>query len=331
MQTAIQIKYHALIAQGINPGAQLLPGSIGNIDTEDVCADGVGRFRMFQYGAIYWKPNLPACYIHGVVYAKWVELGREIGMIPVGSTRGDVMLGYPITDEYPFIHHEGDSILAQRFENGWMSYRSTGAPYIQVHTAITELFDGAHTDHIPRVLIEKIISNVIRTFIASEIQPRFQNMAFITLEDEFVRINHIDDYSYADGVLTNRQIPLHMTLKLSSPGRGSVFVDPMVRVEFLLNEFYRPVMRLKQIHFGPFRDADLAFGHITAELDIGVRPSLDAAETTYQDRDLELIIRNDQPFPTIDLIPVYTPTIVECMILKNNYRGDLLFLDASMA
>lgn len=57
---------------------------------EQITADGNGRFRNFQGGAIYWIPNIGAYEVHGSIYAKWLEFGLETGL-----------LGYPMTDETP--------------------------------------------------------------------------------------------------------------------------------------------------------------------------------------------------------------------------------------
>jgi hypothetical protein len=57
---------------------------------ESVTPDGIGRFNHFQHGSIYWTPNTGAHEVHGVIRAKWAELGWE-----------QSWLGYPISDEEP--------------------------------------------------------------------------------------------------------------------------------------------------------------------------------------------------------------------------------------
>jgi uncharacterized protein with LGFP repeats len=52
--------------------------------------DGVGFFRSFNGGAIYWHPATGAHEVHGAIRVKWVELGAERGF-----------LGYPVTDQTP--------------------------------------------------------------------------------------------------------------------------------------------------------------------------------------------------------------------------------------
>jgi hypothetical protein len=51
-------------------------------------ADGVGMFRRFEHGVIYWHPNIGAFEVHGDILGKWSALGAE-----------QSFLGYPISDE----------------------------------------------------------------------------------------------------------------------------------------------------------------------------------------------------------------------------------------
>jgi hypothetical protein len=55
---------------------------------EAATPDGVGRFRQFARGVIYWHPNTGAHMVIGLILARWSELGAEKGY-----------LGYPMTDE----------------------------------------------------------------------------------------------------------------------------------------------------------------------------------------------------------------------------------------
>jgi hypothetical protein len=68
--------------------------------------NGLGFYQFFQDGAIYWRRDLGACWVHGAIYQKYRALGAEEGF-----------LGYPITDETGatdgtgrFNHFEGGSI-----------------------------------------------------------------------------------------------------------------------------------------------------------------------------------------------------------------------------
>src|SRR5664279_1431480 len=51
--------------------------------------DGVGRYRGYQGGAIYWSPASGAYEVHGRIYDAWAAHGWEAGL-----------LGYPVTDEF---------------------------------------------------------------------------------------------------------------------------------------------------------------------------------------------------------------------------------------
>jgi uncharacterized protein with LGFP repeats len=82
-------------------------GILGNpTSPETTCPDGIGRFRHYQYGSIYWTPATGAHEVHGDIKNKWASLGWEKGF-----------LGYPITDETTtpdkvgrFNHFQGGSI-----------------------------------------------------------------------------------------------------------------------------------------------------------------------------------------------------------------------------
>ena len=63
-------------------------GFLGSpISPEMTAADGVGRYRRYQGGSIYWSPQTGAHEVHGAIRDKWTSLGSESGY------------GYPITDE----------------------------------------------------------------------------------------------------------------------------------------------------------------------------------------------------------------------------------------
>ncbi|MGH7601415.1 MAG: LGFP repeat-containing protein, partial [bacterium] len=94
----IQIKYNQL------GGAQ---GFLGKPATEErATPDGIGKFRHFAGGSIYWHPKTGAHEVHGDIRKKWSELGWEKSF-----------LGYPTTDETTtpdkagrFNHFQGGSI-----------------------------------------------------------------------------------------------------------------------------------------------------------------------------------------------------------------------------
>jgi hypothetical protein len=73
---------------------------------EQSAPDGIGRYRHFTHGSIYWAPKPGAHEVHGLIRDKWASLGWERSF-----------LGYPQTDETPtpdrsgrFNHFQGGSI-----------------------------------------------------------------------------------------------------------------------------------------------------------------------------------------------------------------------------
>ena len=78
--SVIDEKYNELIANGLNLGDPLEP--------EHLTLDGIGRYRHYQLGSIYWTSDTGAHEIHGAINEKWISLGSE-----------NSPLGYPITDE----------------------------------------------------------------------------------------------------------------------------------------------------------------------------------------------------------------------------------------
>ena len=58
----------------------------GPVGSESLAPDGVGSFRHYQFGSIYWTPQTDAHEVHGLIHAKWAALGWE-------------NFGYPTTDE----------------------------------------------------------------------------------------------------------------------------------------------------------------------------------------------------------------------------------------
>lgn len=96
--TAIDLKYSALGGGG---------GLLGQPLTNELLApDGVGHFRHFQNGSIYWTPQTGAWEVQGAIRDKWASFGWERSF-----------LGYPLTDESGtpdgvgrFNHFQGGSI-----------------------------------------------------------------------------------------------------------------------------------------------------------------------------------------------------------------------------
>ncbi len=97
-QSEIDKKYAAL-----GGAASSLKKPIG---PESVVPDGVGHYRSFEGGSIYWSPKTGAFVVQGAIRDKWGALGWETSF-----------LGYPVTDELTtpdkrgrFNHFQGGSI-----------------------------------------------------------------------------------------------------------------------------------------------------------------------------------------------------------------------------
>ena len=91
------------------------------VTPENVAPDGIGRYRHYQGGSIYWSPATRAHEVHGAIRGKWSSLGWERSF-----------LGYPLTDETTtpdgvgrFNHFQGGSI-----------YWTPGTAAHEVHGAI---------------------------------------------------------------------------------------------------------------------------------------------------------------------------------------------------
>jgi uncharacterized protein with LGFP repeats len=64
-----------------------LVGLLGRpIDEEKPCMDGIGRYRDYEKGSIYYHPTTGAYIVHGAILHKWSKYGSERGF------------GYPIND-----------------------------------------------------------------------------------------------------------------------------------------------------------------------------------------------------------------------------------------
>lgn len=88
-----------------------------------VCPDGVGYFRHYKGGSIYWSPGTGAHEVHGAIRAKWAALGWEKSFL--GYPRTDETVGRDPKAEGRFNHFQGGSIY-------W--HPQTGA--FEVHGAI---------------------------------------------------------------------------------------------------------------------------------------------------------------------------------------------------
>lgn len=64
----IEQKYAALGGASGFLGAPTIP-------EERTTPDGIGRYRHYQRGSIYWTPQTSAHEVHGYIGGKWAELG----------------------------------------------------------------------------------------------------------------------------------------------------------------------------------------------------------------------------------------------------------------
>ena len=76
---------------------------------ETVTPDGVGHYRHYTSGSIYWHPRTGAHEVHGLIGQRWAQLNWEQGY-----------LGYPITDEIDTVDGGG---RVSRFEGGELIWR----------------------------------------------------------------------------------------------------------------------------------------------------------------------------------------------------------------
>jgi len=107
VKTQIIQKYIALGGEAGFLGAATVP--------EQSTPDGIGRFRHFQGGSIYWTAKTGAWEVHGDIRNKWASFGWEQGF-----------LGYPLTDESitpdgigRYNHFQGGSIYWTPNTGAW--------------------------------------------------------------------------------------------------------------------------------------------------------------------------------------------------------------------
>jgi hypothetical protein len=81
------------------------------IIAETWAPDGVGRFRHYQGGSIYWHPDSGAHEVHGLIRQRWAQLNWEKGY-----------LGYPVTDEINTVDSGG---RVSRFQGGELIWRKS--------------------------------------------------------------------------------------------------------------------------------------------------------------------------------------------------------------
>lgn len=98
--TLIQARYDALGGTKGFLGAATIAVTI--------CPDGIGYYRHFKGGSIYWSPATGAHEVHGLIRQKWAALGWERSFL--GYPRTDETLGQDPKGEGRFNHFQHGSI-----------------------------------------------------------------------------------------------------------------------------------------------------------------------------------------------------------------------------
>lgn len=112
--SAIDVKYNELGGPG---------GFLGTPTTKElVCPDGIGHYRHYQHGSIYWSPLTGAHEVHGLIREKWAKLGWEKSF-----------LGYPKTDESNSPVQNGKY---NQFQGGTILWFPGSKEAFEVHGAI---------------------------------------------------------------------------------------------------------------------------------------------------------------------------------------------------
>ena len=100
--TPIDDKYNLLGGAGSFLGAPTIP--------ESTAPDGIGKYRHYAGGSIYWHPQTGAHEVHGLIRQLWSKFGCEKSY-----------LGYPMTDE---IHTFDGAGRVSKFQGGELIWRS---------------------------------------------------------------------------------------------------------------------------------------------------------------------------------------------------------------
>src|SRR5262245_4865760 len=101
LASPVSDKYAALGGAGGFLGSPTIP--------ESTTPDGIGRYRHYQHGSIYWSPLTAAHEVHGLIRDKWAALGWE-----------QSYLGYPMTDEIDTFDGAG---RVSKFQGGELIWR----------------------------------------------------------------------------------------------------------------------------------------------------------------------------------------------------------------
>lgn len=118
----IEARYKALGgAQGFL-GAATIPVT--------VCPDGVGYYRHYKGGSIYWSPGTGAHEVHGDIRAKWAALGWEKNFL--GYPRTDETVGQDPKREGRFNHFQGGSIYWHPQSGAFEVHGAIRAKYLEL-------------------------------------------------------------------------------------------------------------------------------------------------------------------------------------------------------
>ena len=88
---------------------------------ESTTPDGIGKYRHYQGGSIYWHPQTGAHEVHGLIRQRWANLGWELSY-----------LGYPMTDEINTFDGAG---RVSKFQGGELIWRSATNAVSEVKAA----------------------------------------------------------------------------------------------------------------------------------------------------------------------------------------------------
>ncbi len=132
---------------------QSLDGSNGflknPVNPESACPDGIGRFRHYESGSIYWSPASGAHEVHGQIRWQWSSIGWERSFI-----------GYPLTDEL----NTPDGGRYSKFQKGYIAWTR------QMRAKV--LSDGPNQNHVGN---ELNLSNLTATS-AGNLKTFYENM-----------------------------------------------------------------------------------------------------------------------------------------------------------
>jgi hypothetical protein len=106
---------------------------------ENGTPDGRARYTHFEFGSIYWTPQIGAHEVHGDIHARWAAYGWERAGGPSDYYNVPWALGYPTSDELVAPDGRG---RANFFENGAIYW----SPDSGAHRVYGRIFDKWQQD-----------------------------------------------------------------------------------------------------------------------------------------------------------------------------------------